>query len=170
MVSKNLVTVLVLAAVIIATPSVVSVAFTTETSAVTFFETIADSTTISETWKGPNWIVEASRIGTMTGDISGDYTSIMRLVRHFKGTVEMLVIIQQQFTIDAAFGGYLGNLYITLNYRVEKPSTDLVVKGHWAITGGTGDLVNLHGQGNFTWYVEGSVQTRQFDGQVHFDP
>ena len=44
---------------------------------------------------------------------------------------------------------------------------DMVLEGTWVITGGTGGLANLHGQG--TWHALGP-QLNEYEGQVHFDP
>jgi len=148
----------------------VSVAYATKPSDVTFYEEIAGSSGLSSKPVGVNMIQESERWGIMTGDITGEWTALYRAVLHKMDPGAKLITVQAEYTIDAAVEGKSGELHIRLDYRLWNMPTEPLVKGNWVITGGTEDLKGLHGQGTFTWYLEGTVQIRQFDGQVHFDP
>ena len=69
-------------------------------------------------------------------------------------------------TVDATVNDKSGTLTIYQGSWSE-PIPGLV-RGHWRIISGTGDLANLHGQGTFE--ETGVPMVFAYTGQIHFDP
>jgi hypothetical protein len=119
---------------------------------------VADGNTFLHTFENGEW----------TGTFEGDSTEEGHVVIHstgawsFRGTVTF-----SQVTVDGRSG--------TLEMRVagERPDVFTDWEGRWVITGGTGDLVNLRGQG--TWWGPGAPDLGLqgdiwYAGQIHFEP
>jgi len=124
-------------------------------------------------WASNNFIMrDCADVGTyFTGDFLGDSTEVYDFVMHgadpdtpfpyeyeygfYKGTVTFngTVFEEAEGTMQIMFVGF-------------SPGDLLTWSGTWRILGGTGDLANLHGQGN-----RGSSDLGvHYWGKVHFEP
>ena len=90
---------------------------------------------------------------TATGSADGNF-----LLHNF-GTPDAWSTAINIHTIEAEVDGQSGSLTIIT------VGSDT---GNWRILKGTGELVNLHGQG--TWETIAAPALYSYEGQVHFDP
>ncbi len=99
-----------------------------------------------------------------SGSINGSSTLDRRTMYHDRNTSEQWFNTHGIYTIpNANVTGKLGTLYIQIEGSTGNPPPTM-----WRIVGGTGELVNLHGQGTY----EGSTAGPwiEYTGQIHFDP
>ena len=109
-------------------------------------------------WPGNNIMFEHSGVGEWTGDISGNTFGVHRWVKHANGITN--VHVELTFSSVTVMGEPKSG---TLSMLFLGKITGLGIgEGTWRITGGTGELANLHGRG--TW------EPGQYQGQIHFDP
>lgn len=113
---------------------------------------------------GQNTFIEGKDTGTWTGTFTGTSTEEFILVNHAKagfnyysGVIEFTGTVQ----------GQSGTMVIRTNGK-QDPGTVVpgpgLWEGSWVIVSGTGDLVNVHGQGTFT----GPSLDLDYSGQIHF--
>ncbi len=106
-----------------------------------------------------------------------DFTQNTNSIGTFAGTTEDVgtIILQPSgdfnFKIRSTFTGTVDGKSGTLVFEVvgkgEGGIPGGTVRSHFVILSGTGDLANLHGQGN----LEGtSGVNATYSGQIHFDP
>lgn len=113
---------------------------------------------------GANTFFHQTTEGIFSGDLAGTFEDELKGIVHPNGKVGA----QGTITCACTVGGRSGTLMI-----VQVSSGDLAsqtFKGRAVITGGTGDLANLHG----TFEIQGTVDpnglaTIAFSGQIHFD-
>jgi len=116
---------------------------------------------------GGNTFLDTVEVGVWTGTFEGDSTEDGEVVIHstgawsFRGTVSF-----SQVTVDGKSG--------TLEMHVvgKRPDAFTDWEGSWVITGGTGDLADLHGEG--TWWGPGAPDIGlqgdiYYAGQIHFE-
>ena len=170
---KALFMVLVIAAVLLATPYV-GIVFATPPSPILFG---AQIDTLGGTFEfrqaGNNWICHGSTYCDFIGDIEGSMTAQAYWIFHnWVGPVEdpfMLEIGSVNghvlLTIEAIVDGKMGTIQLRFNAVTSDSG------GTWVIYGGTDELKGLHGYGN--WYSYGvinGVPCQVFEGQIHFEP
>jgi hypothetical protein len=139
---------------------------------ITFTETPNPATLVSTRNVGINVMTVLDNTGSMSGAITGTFTSERNLIFH-KAVIgpETMTTGHANYQIEGSYDGKSGTIYLQLNYKIVITSPGSpVATGNWNIIGGTDQLSNLHGQGKFT--IEYSVipPIRQFTGQVHFEP
>jgi hypothetical protein len=173
---KILLSILMLSAVLLATPYI-SMVHATKPTSVLFGVALPTVQVLYNEFRqdGPNWVEHDGLQAQLIGDIVGTMTSDARwVIQHWVGPVQdpyMLQVVHSTghivITVDpATIDGKTGTLTILFNQDVPT-----ALAGTWVIIGGTGDLKSLHGQG--TWTIPGfvnGVPCQVFEGQVHFDP
>lgn len=116
-----------------------------------------------------NTTLYTTEVGQWSGTFDGVSTEVGKVVIHASGF--------RWFTSKVSFVGSVngksGTLEMVAVGKKADPTTDWY--GKWVITGGTGDLANLHGQG--TWWGPGWSPAEPeewgdipYAGNVHFDP
>lgn len=117
---------------------------------------------------GGNTFVDTSEEGIWTGTFEGASTEDGHMVIHSSGFRSFRATVTfSQVTVD----GKSGTLKMSAVGKKLSPEQDW--EGRWVITGGTGDLAGLRGQG--TWWgpgapapgVQGDIY---YDGEIHFEP
>ena len=106
---------------------------------------------------GENTIIITKTVKTWeNGDITGIGTTESRMIIHKDGHITTSAVTKITVT------GFMGDAVVGT----------LVVKhgsiGLWRIISGTGDLANLHGEGEVT--SNSAPKTWTFKGQAHLDP
>ena len=117
---------------------------------------------------GCNTFLTTSEESVWTGAFEGTSTEDGQVVIHCSGRWSFNAIVTfDQVTVDDRSG----TLEMSVNGSKPDVTTDWF--GRWVITGGTGGLENLRGQG--TWWgpgapapeVEGDIY---YEGNIHFEP
>jgi hypothetical protein len=108
-----------------------------------------------------NEFLQGTGTGNFMGSISGPFTSDAYLIIHNSGLSNQWTVMHVVITISPAnVMGKTGTLEFMFNGKQGEG-------GQWVITGGTGDLANLHGQG--TWSPTGGFPQIAYVGQIHLD-
>ena len=148
----------------------------TKPAPISFEEVMAGAPTVIMplTPVGVNVRTVIQRAGSIEGDITGTYVGVYTLIFH-KVTPgpEKMTTGEVDFTITGTYGEESGVIYLHLSYKIvvaQYLPDPPVCTGNWVITGGEGDLANLHGQGKFTIDYTLTPFARLFSGQAHFDP
>lgn len=131
-------------------------------------------TSVSEPeFRGQNVFLYGTDLGVWEGTITGTHEEEFEVVCHLQGGFSF-------YKGDIAFTGTVedesgalrsGTMVIKANAKVDAvspdcgPIFDTNWYGHWVITGGTGDLANVHGHGT----LEGPSGAVSYEGQIHFD-
>lgn len=126
--------------------------------------TVTAITGFAATPAGANTFIHQTTEGVFTGALIGTFEDELKGVVHPNGRVTAQGTITCECTIEGRSG--------TLSF-VQVSSGDFAsqtLEGRAVITGGTGDLANLHG----TFDMEGTVDpnglaTITLTGQIHFD-
>lgn len=177
---KILLTVLALAAVLVATPYI-GMTLATPLTPILFENHGLGFGELEYRQAGNNWVSEASSYGVVTGDIVGEYSGNAHWIYHnWVGPYEDPFML----TVELVNGHVLVTFDVIEVMGMEKEGTlklrfnDVFgdeFAGTWVILGGTGELKDLHGQG--TWHVEYIIVDGQivggyqvFEGYAHFDP
>ncbi|MEJ2241894.1 MAG: DUF3224 domain-containing protein [Candidatus Bathyarchaeota archaeon] len=113
-----------------------------------------------------NIVMKVLLTAMFTGDIQGITTYEAIWIIHNR-EVNFGANMHEKITFDTATVlGQSGSLTIEANMGSGRPADSV---WHWTITGGTGALTNLHGQG--TWAPENPGDfIEYYEGQLHFDP
>lgn len=102
--------------------------------------------------------------GTWTGTFAGTSTEEFVVVNHAKKGFNFYKgVIEFTGSVDGRFG----TMTIRTNGKQDPGTVEPgpgLWSGRWVIVGGTGDLVNLHGQGTFS----GPSLFLDYEGQYHF--
>ena len=158
---KILITGLVLAVVLLATPYIVIV------YAEPFTTVAGDIEFIDEFWLGPPIMAGNNRIRMRgiveewTGDIVGISSTEARWIIHNAplSNPDAWIIAHAILTFsDVTVLGQTGDMTI----KMEVVGTEC----HWTIIGGTGGLANVHGRGT----ASTSTSPFTYTGMIHFDP
>jgi hypothetical protein len=105
-------------------------------------------------------------VKTLPTGTLGNVNSIIAAIRSWQPT-------NWTWNVDRQFTGAVLTTQGSFNMNLEAKGfgtlgyAGLTLEGTWVITGGSGGLSSLHGQG--TWHSIG-VQVNAYEGQVHFDP
>lgn len=169
---KILLTVLALAAVMLAAPYVGMVYAGQPPTPITFgvLLTGVDMGTLDYRQNGPNWIGQYTSFGVVSGDIEGSMTGHpFWIYNHWVGPIEdpFMTAVEKGnghvlITLDVtSFMGVEKTGTLTVLFRVGQPT---VFAGTWVIIGDTGDLEGVHGQG--TWYIDWVAGIQVFEGQI----
>lgn len=120
------------------------------------------STVVDEKIAGGNTFLYTTEVGLWTGTFEGDSTEIGVVVLHSAGFNSFKAIVSFVGSVD----GKTGTLeMLVVGKKPDRlPGTEW--EGKWVILSGTGELVNLHGQG--IWW--GSNRNINYTGNVHFEP
>ncbi len=135
----------------------------------TFMLLVGGTITPRDAGKSTNRIQTITDVPTLfAGDISGTGYYDSRWVIHNSDdpAASWRMNVKSTYTITATVDGKSGILHFeTSGFTLSKHPNG------WRITGGTGDLAGLQGQGTFT---DNPATPNPFDyiysGQVHFDP
>ena len=109
-----------------------------------------------------NAIVSVTEHGDWAGDFVGTSEMVVSGVIHSKGFITFEGVIN----FDGKVLDKVGTLVI--RYAGKVTSAGEIIS-HWVIQSGTGDLVNLCGQGTFSG-VGGPGDLFQYSGKIHFEP
>ena len=123
--------------------------------------TIADSgaTFTSVRSVGSNTIMTGTETHTYTGTFSGIGQVSFELLMHSSGTFDAILMATFTGSVDGKSG------IVKILYIAHGEGFGLHVTGYWMILRGTGDLVNIHGQGTFEG-LAGISQT--YTGQIKY--
>ena len=112
-----------------------------------------------------NVFSNGSEDATWTGTLVGHSTDTFRVVQTRSGALWA----QLPIAFEGSVGGETGTLDIMAIARM--PVGAPTMTGTWVIVGGTGELVNLHGHGTWTYNgVVGNVNSADYLGEVKFAP
>lgn len=118
---------------------------------------------------GPNVIVEASTVGSVSGTLTGNFSDSIKLVIHPNGRFTAHDTITCECTVDGKSG--VVELVVVDTGEEVSPDTS-VFDGRAVITGASGELAGLRG----VFEIQGTVDqlsglsTWTYSGQVHFHP
>ena len=132
---------------------------------------------------GANVITSNTATGLYnSGPIDGTYADLTKVIWHFGDPETVKTLPANPMTwrsipsfavwhIERTFTGTVENKVGTLTLHLEAKFTYPTVtypslEGTWVIISGTGELVNLHGEG--TWW-NSAGQILVYEGQIHFD-
>lgn len=126
--------------------------------------TVTAITGFAATPAGANTILHQTTQGVFTGALMGTFEDELKGVVHPNGKVTAQGTITCACTVEGKSGT------LTLAQVSSGDFGSQTLEGRAVITGGTGDLANLHG----TFDIEGAVDpnglaTIIFTGQIHFD-
>ena len=129
-----------------------------------------DESTLDYRQNGPNWIVQYTSYGALSGDIKGSMTGHPYWIfHHWVGPIEDPYML----TVEKGNGHVLLTISVTKFMGVSKTGTltlrfndvcGVDFSGNWVIIGGTGDLEGIHGQG--TWGIDWTTGIQVFEGQI----
>jgi hypothetical protein len=118
---------------------------------------------------GPNVIIEASTVGTVSGTLTGTFEDSVRVVIHPNGRFTA----QGTMSCECTVAGKSGVLEFVVVDAGEEVSPDIsVFFGHAVITRGSGELSGLRGVLEIAGTVDRStgLSTIDYSGRIHFHP
>jgi hypothetical protein len=102
------------------------------------------------------------------GDFDGESTEEYNLILFKFGGVNFdHGFYMGRVTFEGTVLGIEGTVELLMQGSSPRPGSLAYWVGTWRITGGTGDLENIHGSGSFE---SNGLLDIHYEGQVHFDP
>ena len=110
---------------------------------------------------GCNTFLTITEDGQWDGTLQGNSTESAQIVRHCEGHISYdATVIFEDVIVDGKPGG------LVLSVVGKRPDLTSDWAGKWVIVSGTGELSNLHGQGD--WFGPGGGNAG-YAGQYHFE-
>lgn len=182
-------TVLALAAVLLATPYIGMVHATPPTTVSGRWVPTGTPTVSNLETKGANEFYDVYNTGQyIIGDILGTFHQTFSVVVHFKDpeiakNIESIPIPERPEAdfnwnkMDRVFTGTVLGVSGGFTMRLEAKGYGNIpygpahydLAGTWVIISGSEGLANLHGQGTW-WHTRTGFGGLEYEGQVHFDP
>lgn len=118
---------------------------------------------------GPNTIIAASTVGSVTGTLSGSFADSIKVVIHPNGRFTAHNTITCECTVDGKSG--VVELVVVDTGEEVSPDTS-VFDGRAVITGASGGLAGLRGvfEIHGTVDISSGLSTWTYSGTVHVDP
>jgi hypothetical protein len=155
---RSLTLIAVLMVVLLLTLSVPAYAGQPETAGGDWFYS---STVLDEKQAGCNTFLTTFETAQWTGTFQGNSTESGQVVRYYDGHRSYNAIVT--FDDEILYGKQGG---LVLSVVGKRPYAGADWDGKWVILSGTGDLANLHGQGD--WFGPGGGHV-EYAGQYHFE-
>jgi hypothetical protein len=187
---KILLTVLVLAAVLVATPYIGMVHAKPPTDTLFYvpLEGFGGTNEYRQAGNSNNWILYSSTYGNLEGDIVGTMTAEAHWIWHFEDEwvgPELDPLMENLPPYTSNGGSVLTvdpdtvmGIAVTGTLTLKFVESGTEFAGTWVIKGGTDDLKGITGQGK--WYMEITIvdpmdpstwtMMQVFEGKIHFDP
>jgi hypothetical protein len=148
------------------------------------------SSIVGTNWRiaGANSFMEVYNQGTyVSGDILGSFEQTFVDIRHFSDPEIAQSLVRPvstwpetayqwkdmvrsfEGTVLGVSGGFTMLLEAKCYGNNLKGPTYYDTEGTWVITGGTGDLAGVHGQGTW-WHIRTGFTGQEYEGQIHFEP
>jgi hypothetical protein len=129
---------------------------------------VVDPSGITFREAGNSLFISATEVSTFTGTFVGTSADEFVVVCHQKGPDSVMNFVKGTVEFTGEVAGRAGDL--TMKFRGKQDSTTCnpsgaIWYGTWVILGGTGELADLHGNGEWS----GPSFDLDYTGHIHFD-
>jgi hypothetical protein len=128
---------------------------------------VPDFTSFSVRTAGNTTFIEGTEVSTFTGTLTGESNDEFFVACHQKGPESFMNYVKITIEFTGEVDDRAGGLTIKATGKQDSTTCDpsgAIWSGKWVIINGTGDLADLHGQGEWT----GPSFDLDYTGQVHF--
>jgi hypothetical protein len=117
---------------------------------------------------GNNLFISGTEVSTFTGTFEGTSDDEFVVVCHRKGPESAMNFVKGTIDFTGEVDGRAGDLTMKFVGKQDSTTCDpsgAIWSGTWVILGGTGELADLHGHGEWT----GPSFDLDYNGYIHFD-